>query len=208
MHFTFLSIILLSHSKYHKPLHCFCCQLFQIFPAVVFETCKYSNIPHESLLVCRKISLTVGLLHFRLQTAWLYSGISSRLDDTAIPLCLGSQSLVCKSGVHIGQVRMRFGQESLEIARPTPRNPFHTCKFINSDPLDKECNQALCFRNSHRRTHTCCIKCCLQLGGGNFWVCIQLIFLGRNCSQVGLVIYSHKYNKIYSEDDGEYTYQG
>jgi len=48
----------------------------------------------------------VDLLPFRLQTAWLYSGISSISDEKIIPSCLGSQSLVCKSRVHLGQVAL------------------------------------------------------------------------------------------------------
>jgi hypothetical protein len=39
----------------------------------------------------RQVSLVVGLLHFRLQTDWLYSGISSRVHvcETVIPPWLG-----------------------------------------------------------------------------------------------------------------------
>jgi len=48
----------------------------------------------------------VGLLPFRLQTAWLYSGIFSISDEKIIPPCLGSQSLVCESTVHLGKVAL------------------------------------------------------------------------------------------------------
>jgi hypothetical protein len=61
------------------------CQLCYIVPAVVSETCKYSTFPHERLLVSRQVSLVAGLPHFRLQTGWLYTGISSRLDETVLP---------------------------------------------------------------------------------------------------------------------------
>ena len=57
-------------------------ELFEIFPAVVFETCQHSKFPHERLLVSWQVTLVLVLLPFRHQTGWLYSGISSRIDET------------------------------------------------------------------------------------------------------------------------------
>jgi hypothetical protein len=40
------------------------------------------------------------LLPFQLQKGSLYSGISSKVDETVIPTLRGPQSLVCKGRLH------------------------------------------------------------------------------------------------------------
>ena len=47
---------------------------------------QYSIFPHEILLVPQQVSLVVALQTFRLQTGWLYLGISSTVDETVVPL--------------------------------------------------------------------------------------------------------------------------
>jgi hypothetical protein len=101
----------------------------------VFDTYKYSYFPHERLLVSRKVELPT----FRFQTTWLYLGIFSLVGETVIPTCPGSQSLDCKRWMNLGQIKVEFLVGELQIARPTPRNPLCMYKFINSDPLEKEC---------------------------------------------------------------------
>ena len=82
---------------------------YEIFLAVIFQTCKHSEFPRERLLVSRQVSLVVGLLCFRLQTGWSYLGISSRVYETVIPLWLGPQNLLRKNRLHVGQMRMTLG---------------------------------------------------------------------------------------------------
>jgi hypothetical protein len=62
----------------------------------------------------------LGLLPYLLHRGWLHSGISSGVDEMFIPPRLGPQSLVCKSRLHLGEMRLRFGQEKLLLARTIP----------------------------------------------------------------------------------------
>jgi hypothetical protein len=41
--------------------------------------------------------------------------------------------------MNLGQVKVEFWVGELQIARPAARNQFCMYKFINSDPLEKEC---------------------------------------------------------------------
>ena len=53
-----------------------------IFRLLYLKIASIQNFARDRLPFSRQVSLMLGLLHFRLQTRWLYSGISLRVDET------------------------------------------------------------------------------------------------------------------------------
>ena len=90
--------------------HLFYLKWFEIFPAVIFQTRKYSEFPRERLLVCRQVSLVVGLLRFRLQTGWSYSGIPAEYMKQLYRCDLVLRASFVRAGCTLGRWGWHLGR--------------------------------------------------------------------------------------------------
>jgi len=85
--FIYLLLVILKEVSILKQILLLISSLFflsfvYIFRLLYLKIASIQNFARDRLPFSRQVSLMLGLLHFRLQTRWLYSGISLRVDET------------------------------------------------------------------------------------------------------------------------------